>query len=459
MMQLLHGLEESIYLYQQTIADLVAKGHLSDSEGNKRLSSYQARLTEICALVNRDQGKLGIDQGQRANLKNELKRIKWRLQLHSEEQNAQNETDAIVAYLNHKRQQAMRHLEKSMEIARALFHAVGPLREVKEKFIQIKAVEQLTKKTFSRQIPCWFWGKTPVHFDQRLVDDIQRQTGCKATIFQRIPDGFIRIATNIRQIDGQRAVGTFIPQESSVVKTVLQGKSYRGSAFVLNNWYLSIYEPFYLDGRIAGILYVGRREALELTPAHALSEEKVEHIFNQLKVKGAFPESENERYSGKLIQALSNLPDHETHPVINMGLKEVAAMLLKEQEKSESAGQRSATEPTLDAIVQYIHNNLTEDISIDLLAERSFMSKASFYRYFKTKLNTTPKAFINQERLRQAYQLMQKNTSMSVQDICEQVGFKSTSYFIKLFRQHYGVTPKQYQMQIDEISDSSFDTP
>jgi AraC-like DNA-binding protein len=446
-MQLLHGLEESIKLYQETLSELLAAGRISQEEMTKRMADYQKSLSDGCPLVDSQPGHLGIGTPQRQEIKESFRRIEWRLRLHGGEQNTKHETDAIVGYLNYKRQQAMQQLEHSMQIARSLFHASGRIQQAKDCFLTIKAVEQLSRKSHHIQLPCWYWGQVPVHYDQRLVDEIERQTHCKATIFQRIPEGFIRISTNIHQLNGHRAVGTFIPRESKVVKTVLEGKTYRGSAFVLNNWYLAIYEPFYIDGQVEGILYVGRQEALELTPMHALSEKQVDRIFDQLRQDGAFDSGIEDDISERLIRALNNLPEHSSHPVIKMGLKEVAAMLMKEREKKEAIQMGDSSGRSLDNITRYIRENVSNDISIDFLADQASMSKASLYRYFKSRFNTSPNAFIRRERLRKAAQMLQNKDELSVQEICEEVGFKSTSYFIRIFREYYGLTPKKYQMQ------------
>ncbi len=74
-----------------------------------------------------------------------------------------------------------------------------------------------------------------------------------ATIFQ----GDLRISTNVRQLDGERAIGTRV--SSRVYDQVLvKGESYYDRAFVVNNWYLTAYEPIKdISGNVIGILYVG----------------------------------------------------------------------------------------------------------------------------------------------------------------------------------------------------------
>jgi len=76
------------------------------------------------------------------------------------------------------------------------------------------------------------------------------------TIFQND----IRISTNVRTKDGERAIGTRVSAE--VYDAVLEkGESWSYRAFVVNDWYISEYEPiFNYDGEVVGILYVGLLE-------------------------------------------------------------------------------------------------------------------------------------------------------------------------------------------------------
>ena len=74
-----------------------------------------------------------------------------------------------------------------------------------------------------------------------------------ATIFQ----GDVRISTNVRNENGSRAIGTRVSEEV-YNQVVLQGEPWIGQAYVVNNWYITAYEPIRdINNRIIGILYVG----------------------------------------------------------------------------------------------------------------------------------------------------------------------------------------------------------
>jgi serine phosphatase RsbU (regulator of sigma subunit) len=106
----------------------------------------------------------------------------------------------------------------------------------------------------------------------KVVDKIVESVGeGTATIFQ----DDVRISTNVRGVEGQRAVGTRLSEEvyNQVIK---EGKPWNSRAFVVTDWYISSYEPInnYWGDRI-GILYVGTKEAF-FTP---LSESILRRIY------------------------------------------------------------------------------------------------------------------------------------------------------------------------------------
>ncbi|MDP0499200.1 MAG: Cache 3/Cache 2 fusion domain-containing protein [Verrucomicrobiota bacterium JB022] len=101
--------------------------------------------------------------------------------------------------------------------------------------------------------------------DVPVVDRLRMRTGDTATIFQRMNEqgDMLRIATNVAKLDGTRAIGTYIPHTSPVVQAVLAGDTFYGRAFVVNQHYITAYEPLKDDaGEVIGILYVGTPDAV-----------------------------------------------------------------------------------------------------------------------------------------------------------------------------------------------------
>ncbi len=150
-----------------------------------------------------------------------------------------------------------------LNVAREIFYSHG--KEIKilpNKMIHFEAVNQFTKEIIPIEVPSWEIGKTPITLNNKIVDEVQRLVGGTCTIFQRIAgDNFLRVSTNVVNKDGQRAIGTFIPSSSPVVKTLLEGRSYKGRAYVVDDWYITAYEPIKgKSGEVLGSLYVGVRE-------------------------------------------------------------------------------------------------------------------------------------------------------------------------------------------------------
>jgi two-component system NtrC family sensor kinase len=107
------------------------------------------------------------------------------------------------------------------------------------------------------------YGGNLLNRNYEIVDEIKRtvfqdlqykgQDIGTATIFQ----DDLRISTNVKNGDGSRAIGTRVSEEV-YNRVVVNGAPYVGRAYVVNNWYISAYEPIKdINHRIIGILYVG----------------------------------------------------------------------------------------------------------------------------------------------------------------------------------------------------------
>ncbi len=151
-------------------------------------------------------------------------------------------------------------VSRSIEVADHLFTEQGGVIRSGEEMKEVEAVNQITGETSIIRVHPWILNGRSLHGDNNFVDLVSELTGGTATIFQKIPQGYLRISTNVRNKSGERATGTYIPNSSPVVKSVESGETYMGRAFVVDDWYLTAYQPFDIDGEIQGILYVGNKE-------------------------------------------------------------------------------------------------------------------------------------------------------------------------------------------------------
>ncbi len=159
-------------------------------------------------------------------------------------------------------------VDASLNVAHDLFNRGGDLTFGPET-VAWEAENQVTHEVQHLVLPQmklggrWFGQNTDFATPSPLVDQVKQLVGGTCTIFQRVNEAgdMLRVTTNIQKLDGQRAIGTFIPASSPVVQAVLAGETFRGPAYVVNAWYISAYEPLHdSTGRIVGMLYVGVRQ-------------------------------------------------------------------------------------------------------------------------------------------------------------------------------------------------------
>jgi AraC-like DNA-binding protein len=91
----------------------------------------------------------------------------------------------------------------------------------------------------------------------------------------------------------------------------------------------------------------------------------------------------------------------------------------------------------LDFIVR---KYLFQPITIPELARLSGRSTASFKRDFERQFATSPRQWINQQRLKQA-KLLLGNTTKNINEISLECGYDSVSHFIRIFKTEFGETP------------------
>lgn len=94
-------------------------------------------------------------------------------------------------------------------------------------------------------------------------------------------------------------------------------------------------------------------------------------------------------------------------------------------------------------IINYINANYTTLQTVRDIAESCGVSESYVHRAVRRTESLTVKEYVNKLRLRHAiHQVEQGGNSLSV--ISKSCGFQSVSYFYRVFKKHYGMTPTQY---------------
>lgn len=125
-------------------------------------------------------------------------------------------------------------------------------------------------------------------------------------------------------------------------------------------------------------------------------------------------------------------------------------LLLVELYKGNLVKRQAVSQPQLQVIsvvkeaIRYMEQNYQEKIYISDIANRIALSEDYFYKVFKKATGQTPASYLQYLRISHAKQLL-RTSDWSVSRIGEEVGYDSTSYFIKQFQQLVFMTPKQFQ--------------
>jgi Signal transduction histidine kinase len=122
-------------------------------------------------------------------------------------------------------------------------------------------------------------------------------------------------------------------------------------------------------------------------------------------------------------------------------------------EKSTSSSQMTRfDEEFMRKVVQSTEENLDNaDFKIDVLADSMNMSRAVFYRKFKSIIGISPIEFVIKKRIKRAEQLIQSE-EYSISEIAYMSGFASPQYFNRVFKGIMGCTPKEFKKQQSTVS-------
>lgn len=104
----------------------------------------------------------------------------------------------------------------------------------------------------------------------------------------------------------------------------------------------------------------------------------------------------------------------------------------------------STLQPDIERAIEYIHQQYAQAITVDQMAQVSRMSKYHFIRVFRELTGDTPYNYLTLYRIGQSKRLL-TDTSMSIQEIAQAVGFSNSKNYIACFRKYTLTTPNHFR--------------
>lgn len=104
----------------------------------------------------------------------------------------------------------------------------------------------------------------------------------------------------------------------------------------------------------------------------------------------------------------------------------------------------SKEEFILDAIVEYIEDNYSKNLTLDKLASMACMNRFKFSKVFRKRFKQTFTSYLNSIRVKNAAELL-RNPGINITEIAKVVGYSSATHFERVFKAVYGMTPSQYR--------------
>ena len=138
---------------------------------------------------------------------------------------------------------------------------------------------------------------------------------------------------------------------------------------------------------------------------------------------------------------LKRQPDRRRTNQFTMGL--LFLELVNHGETLKAGGPSGGRDQAVMEALSYIQSNY-RTASLTALANQMNLPDYALSKLIKTETGSTFKELLQQKRLHQAARLI-RETDLPVSDVITLVGYDNTSYFYRVFREEFGLTPREYR--------------
>ncbi len=183
--------------------------------------------------------------------------------------------------------------------------------------------------------------------------------------------------------------------------------------------------PMVSEGRIIGYMMLGRitdkKDKIELIGA----------------IKTHCKDFRIDREDEERIKKIKYRSEKQIHSAAK--ILEVCCEYVRLREFVHPSGKQ-----LIDTLERYVDMHIREDISVERICRELDISRTRLYETLRPHLNSGIAAYVKHRRLEYAKELL-KSTDMSVPEISDACGFADYNYFLRSFKQKYGMSTKQFR--------------
>lgn len=108
----------------------------------------------------------------------------------------------------------------------------------------------------------------------------------------------------------------------------------------------------------------------------------------------------------------------------------------------ENTRRQTQSNDILREIITYVNEHYTAPLTLNDMAEQTGFSREYFCRFFKQHMGITFLRYLNEVRISHAGHLL-STTDLTISEVMQESGFTNQTLFNKLFKEIYGMTPRQ----------------
>ncbi len=117
----------------------------------------------------------------------------------------------------------------------------------------------------------------------------------------------------------------------------------------------------------------------------------------------------------------------------------------QQEERMEKIVMESNDEKLMNRIMKVVNEHLSDpELSVEMLASEVGLSRVHVHRKLKELTNLSARDFIKNIRMQQAAALLSGDKKLTISEVAYATGYTNLSHFSSVFRERYGMSPKEY---------------